>query len=534
MPPATTLFQIFGGPKLYRDVNRTEPLLDGREIPDGARAERDSETGQLSHVTLIDILGTPSGFVLTEFLEPFQGDPQGDNPFPQLGANVFVLRVQRLREEKRDGVRRTVSNYTTYYNGRRIEGVEGNIVEPRGPGNNSQQGSADDLRIKAGTYPLQVQGAVTGPPNTKYRTFNYRTDWERPRPAVLATHTGSRDGILFHPAGQFMWSEGCLNITSNIHDASDDIDQADSMRRVIALIDVLREQLGAERFPERDFAPIKDAYLVVEGEPSASGRPLQPSWYAAPEVMRNRSVARETVSPEANIGASELDGAEVYDVLLQTSIEAKDWSDGGLSILEHMIATNASRLAGITGPNGRTLWHLWVLFWNDVQNIPATDQRQDGERRLLAVAERLKAAGIDINGQGSDLPPIVTAAKIDASGAIAVLHRLGADVNRPDRLGRGALHVAGMLGANSSFKTLLALGADKTQKVRPPDPSWLARDRGTMESLDTSLTGATVAQAISTGSILSGIPSRRSSFEQMMHTIEGRERKGIFRRLFRR
>ncbi|WP_210251921.1 ankyrin repeat domain-containing protein [Hyphomicrobium album] len=492
------------------------------EIPDGARAVREAESGEWSNVKLTELPDQPRGFVRTIFLTP--ADDQAQNPFPNLGPNVFVLHVKRLREDKRGGARRTVGTYAAYYNGSKLAGAEGHMVEPRGPGDNTRTGQAADLRIKAGTYRLQVQGRAHGTTNTNYRTFGYERDTSYPRPGVRVrdADTWVREAILFHPAGGFKSTTGCLNVTSGIADASDDINLQASVNRTIGLIDLMRAHLGEARMPKANSALIEDAYLVVDGEPPASGRrKLSPSWYTGPVVATEKlsplggGASLRHDAPE-RIAPTQIEPDEVYDLVVDASLEAANFGDGGLSVLETMVEQNYDRLTRIVGANQRTLWHLWIVFWEAAQELPNSEEREARSRRLLAIAGRLKAAGVDINGAASDVPPIVLAAQMDAAKAITVLHELGADLNRVDHYGRSALHVAAMHGAVNAFAALLKLGADKTRNVAATKAD--AADN----LVDELPAGATVADAIGTGEETLTSMSARGNFTRMRELLQAR------------
>lgn len=178
----------------------------------------------------------------------------------------FVIRVIRQRVERRvpQGPQRTVGEYQCFWQGRMLTGLQGQMVECGGPGDNTTEiGDKNDRRITAGIYPLAVH--LT----SKYRTFSYTSSQEtkaKPRPALGVTDTDERDGILIHPSSGYLWSEGCLNPCSSVSNADSNIDFRDSRRRVIAIIDAIASSLG-RRMPKNPEQRIPDALVVIEGEP---------------------------------------------------------------------------------------------------------------------------------------------------------------------------------------------------------------------------------------------------------------------------
>lgn len=178
-------------------------------------------------------------------------------------AGVFELRLHRIREERRSGKSypRTVGEYAAYWNGQAVPGLDGQIVERGGPGDNTTKiGDNRDLRIKAGVYRLAVQ-------NGKYRTNGYVVSSQpdrQPKPALLLEDTGERFAVLIHPGADYLYSIGCLNPTSGLKNANSAMDFQDSRDRTIALIDFLRAKLGAA-FPKSGVIP--GASIRIEGEP---------------------------------------------------------------------------------------------------------------------------------------------------------------------------------------------------------------------------------------------------------------------------
>lgn len=178
----------------------------------------------------------------------------------------FVIHLRRIRQEKRasKAYPRTVGEYACFWNGKAIPGLEGQIVERGGPGDNTDAvGNKRDLRIAQGTYRLAVHRG------TKYATRGYSTSSSHTalqRPGILLKDTGERDAILIHPGMDYVWSVGCLNPGSGLTSTKSAVNFSDSRKRVIAIIDALKEKIGGD-FPNSGGAPIPGAVIVIEGEP---------------------------------------------------------------------------------------------------------------------------------------------------------------------------------------------------------------------------------------------------------------------------
>jgi hypothetical protein len=67
----------------------------------------------------------------------------------------WELLIVRLREDRRNGRRRTVGQYQVFHDGSPVPGLSGMCAETRGPGDNSKAGN--NRRIGAGRYPLRTQ-----------------------------------------------------------------------------------------------------------------------------------------------------------------------------------------------------------------------------------------------------------------------------------------------------------------------------------------------------------------------------------------
>src|SRR5215471_4852832 len=162
----------------------------------------------------------------------------------------WELLIARLREDNRNGKRRTVGKYQVFHNGSPVLKLSGACAETRGPGDNSKAGN--NRRIEAGRYPLRTQDGA------KYVTIGYKNStsaMQIPRPGLDVGNTNKRIGILIHPGRGFLSSIGCINPTKSLAGADADMDFNDSRTRVIALIDDMKSFLGAS-FPNKNGRPI--------------------------------------------------------------------------------------------------------------------------------------------------------------------------------------------------------------------------------------------------------------------------------------
>jgi hypothetical protein len=178
-------------------------------------------------------------------------------------AEGFCILLERVREEKRStkSFSRTVGKYMCYWNGAEVSGLSGQIVERGGPGDNTATvGKKKHLRIREGTYRLCIQDGLF------YKTFGYSRGMLLPKPGILLNGTGERDAILIHPGFDYLLSTGCLNPGCGLKDADSRLEFKDSRARVIALIETMKANLGAQ-FPSRGGAIIPGAVIVIRGEP---------------------------------------------------------------------------------------------------------------------------------------------------------------------------------------------------------------------------------------------------------------------------
>ncbi|MGO4126538.1 hypothetical protein AB4Z01_19205 [Inquilinus sp. YAF38] len=180
----------------------------------------------------------------------------------------WEIHIVRSREETRVGkaFARTVSSYQVFHDGAAVAQLSGTIVERQGPGDNTSTGVSKHRRVAAGTYELHTHD---GAGNNKYMTIGYSTAAQitaLPRPALRLSPTGSRTGILIHPANGYLWAIGCLNPGSALNGPNDNVQWSDSRSRVIAIIDDLKAFLGGQ-FPTSNNREIPRCQCVIDGEP---------------------------------------------------------------------------------------------------------------------------------------------------------------------------------------------------------------------------------------------------------------------------
>ncbi len=183
-----------------------------------------------------------------------------------IAGEGWELHVVRQKEQRRanDGRRRTASKYQVFHDGvaQSGAGLKGTMAESRGPGANQPTGNGK--RVEEGRYPLATQAGA------KYVTWNYK-DSDSPRaekkPGFELLSTGQRSEILVHPGQGFVASVGCLNPCASLPKSSELITYTSSRRRVIALIEEMKDFLGSD-FPKTNGKKIRRAFVVIDGEPA--------------------------------------------------------------------------------------------------------------------------------------------------------------------------------------------------------------------------------------------------------------------------
>ncbi|SDE71964.1 Protein of unknown function [Bradyrhizobium brasilense] len=222
-------------------------------------------------------------------------------PTATVPAVGWVLKVQRLREEKREGEfrARTVGTYSVFRNGNESPAFRGYTVERQGPGDNGPTGKANHRRVAAGTYPLRAHSTA------KYRTTGYRTDGQHPRPAIEVSDTGDRSGILIHPADGYGSTIGCFNLAGPLANADSDIVLPESIARVVALISDIKD-FGGGQFAFDQDGNLAHCQLIVIDPTEDSHRITNvdvPVTDAFPAGMETVAYAEAAASADTTVAA---------------------------------------------------------------------------------------------------------------------------------------------------------------------------------------------------------------------------------------
>jgi hypothetical protein len=187
-------------------------------------------------------------------------------PF-EIEGHGWELQVKRLGLQHRAGERvRTYGAYQVFIDGAPVTSLSGHICECIGPGDNTQQGKQNHLRIREGRYPLSTHFTEL------YRTVGFTGDATHPMPGFLLLGTEVRTGVLVHPGHPphlYLSSTGCFNPTNPLR-ADQDMVFTESRARVIAMIDSLKQHDPAAFAPDKigNDTAIMSAFAVVDGEPT--------------------------------------------------------------------------------------------------------------------------------------------------------------------------------------------------------------------------------------------------------------------------
>jgi hypothetical protein len=177
---------------------------------------------------------------------------------------AWELQVKRLGLQKSGKKVRTYGTYQVVINRKVDASLSGHICERPGPGDNTLKGRKNRVRIAAGRYALSTQFG------RRYRSVNFSADESHP-PAFLVLGTGKRTGILVHPAHHpklYLSSIGCFNPSKPLK-AADNMVFKESRARVIAILNSLKNHDPDAFAKVGKKTPIKEAFIVVEGEPTA-------------------------------------------------------------------------------------------------------------------------------------------------------------------------------------------------------------------------------------------------------------------------
>ena len=192
-----------------------------------------------------------------------------------ISGHGWELHIVRSAEQALGDERRTVGRYQVFHDGVAQPGpnMSGMTAETQGPGANHPVNNGK--RIEAGRYPV-----FTHPPGD-YATWGYSpsdAEGAEPKPSLELKDTGARTDILVHPGNGFLRSVGCINLCTSLPNAGEMITYRSSRRRVIAVIDDLKNFAGAA-FPQTNGHQISNSAVVIDGEPPAatvSARPPSP------------------------------------------------------------------------------------------------------------------------------------------------------------------------------------------------------------------------------------------------------------------
>ncbi|EJN13090.1 transglycosylase family protein [Bradyrhizobium sp. YR681] len=261
------LKKLRGGGMLDPEVARSNP----QNVVNDSDPDKFQVTGLLSDDADAEVayfrdagaeaqkIKTPDGFfsVLVSFPKDLTEPPARQEALPPVtfadptDTKGYVLCIDRIRTEQRKGMgyARTVGIYQAYIDGKKIPEISGMVCERQGPGDNTKVGQNEHQRLKAGAYRLFTHAGAS----QKYRTHNYTKSsvpGATARPCLRVADTGVREGVLIHPAQGYLWSIGCLNLTAPLSGPQDNINYAESRRRVIALIDNMAATMAD--FPSSD------------------------------------------------------------------------------------------------------------------------------------------------------------------------------------------------------------------------------------------------------------------------------------------
>ena len=459
--------------------------------------------------------------------------PQPDTPATGGSAPLqqgFVIHIRRTHTEQRQGRKhRTVGRYQVFFNGEKLDGLEGMSFETWGPGDNTRQGVRNERRVEAKTYQLFTHHGektvpdVNGVPKTAFVTHGFTSN-ERTRipsmPSLRLGGTGTRSGVLFHPAEGWIWSVGCLHLSTPLNGPSSNINYKDSRARVIAVIDAMRSKLG-NTFPAKNNELIPGAKVVIEGEPLPGGEMerLRPESDEALEIFE-----AEGVTEDPNLVPDE----EAFDLVAATMN-----GTGAPMLISHArflkLAAQRSDILSLRGASGQNLWSEWAGGW-EASFALGEAARNFIQGELRKIADALTQAGLSINDDAGLLTPMTTAAGADEANAVKELHQRGGNIEQPNRQGNTPLAVAAFNGAEQAVKALLALGADRAAKTAGSQAAPggqsddfqgpVAAPLWTQEYAETCPPGATPRECAQAGRRLSeGEPEREAAYDRIIAAL---------------
>ncbi len=386
-------------------------------------------------------------------------------PSPELNLDGFIIKVTRVRTELREGkgYARTVGTYQAFFKGEPIPGLEGVCFERQGPGDNGPTGRQYARRVTAGAYPLHTQAGA------KYKTYNYSPDRSYAKPGVLLGNTGYREAILWHPGEGYLSSIGCLNFSSALSGPTDSIRWEDSRARVIAMIEAMKQKL-AGRFPATNGKLIPDAWIVITGEPDNT-RMATRRWRG---LSDETGVTRRSRGGEMEPMDAPVSLAEAFELIAAT-MNAQVLPERVNLRLFEALARGRGDLGNLRNDDGENLWLEWTSGWQGSFAIGDIDTRARVQSELVAIASRLKDAGVNINDNAGRRTPLTAAATGNQWEAIAFLHDAGAELDLRDRTGNSPLTTAAFNGSLETVEYLVGAGADKRLATVEAQPASVSR-----------------------------------------------------------
>lgn len=386
-------------------------------------------------------------------------------PGPAVTQQGFVLHLQRTHcERRRDKTYdRTVGTYSCFFNGAPLAGLTGMAFERQGPGDNGPTGTQNGRRIRAGSYALSTHAGnrTDAAGVTLYKTIGFSPSTavgQAPRPSVRLLDTGAREGILFHPGQDYVWSTGCFNFSSPLPSGGA-MDWDDSRAHVIAVIEGMRSALGA-RFPGGNNVRIGGVTMVIEGEPGPAGGGDSPVMSSAAFGLQQLDAVRATL---ASPTAAPPTDPEIYHLAASAligSAEAGVVEDGTFDAVIETVPD----LKALRKEDGATLWSAFVTACAVAGTLTNLAVRGALLARFATIAGVLADRGVPLDGAGAAHAPAVEAAMADSPAALGILVRVGADLDAHDRSGLTPLLAAAFFGSADALSWLIDAGAD-TQAV---------------------------------------------------------------------
>jgi hypothetical protein len=190
-------------------------------------------------------------------------------------------------------------------------------------------------------------------------------------------------------------------------------------------------------------------------------------------------------------------------------------------LFEAVTAQNAD-LKSMRGEFGSNLWVEWGSGWQSSFEIPNMEERDRIQADLLAIAERLRKAGVGINDTAGIHTPLVDCARANEWEAVRKLHAWGADLNLRDQSGHTPLTMAAFQGAREAVEYLVKAGANRRVKIQSTGASRsvVPLDEAPAEASETAPAGATPLEAAGRGrSLAEGNAEMQANYDQIAATL---------------